>query len=168
MKLIQALGFAAIVLASAAPTSAVEPDRNRTVNPNCRLEAEANCSWGDLRGAKARDMDLQGSSYLSALLDDADFEGANLEQSQMQLTSMKRANLARTNLTRAHMHAIKAQGINLQGANLDNVNLTSAELEGANLKGASIKNVLWLNARLSGATWVDGRICAEGSRGECK
>lgn len=161
-------GVVLSVLTLSSPSWAVEPDRNRTVNPNCVLEPEANCSWGDLRGAKAAGMDLQGSSYLSALLDDADFQGANLEQSQMQLTSMKRANMSNANLTRSHMHAIKAQGINLQGANLDDVNLTSAELQGANLKGASINRVLWLNAQLSGATWTDGRICAEGSRGECK
>lgn len=140
---------------------------DRAVNPSCKLEPEANCNWGALQGAKARGMDLREGSFLSANMDEGDFEGADFTFSGMQITSMKKANLKRANFTSAHMHAMKLQGANLEGATLDNTNLSSANLEGANLKGASIRNVLWMNARLSGATWIDGRVCAQGSIGVC-
>jgi uncharacterized protein YjbI with pentapeptide repeats len=153
-----------VVVGTISPAQAYE----RAVNPSCKLEAEANCNWGDLRKAKARGLDLRDSAFLSATLDEGDFEGANFEQALMQLTYMRGGNFRKANFTRAHMHATKLQGANLEGAILDHTNLSSANLEGANLKGASIKQVLWMNAKLSGATWVDGRVCAQGSIGECK
>jgi len=50
------------------------------------------------------------------------------------------------------------RGCNLHQADLSDANLTNANLFDANLT----------NANLSGATWKDGRICGEGSIGECK
>ena len=156
---------AAVLLAVPSVTVAQE----RTVNPSCKLEAEANCNWGNLKGAKARGMDLRDSAYLSAIMDDGDFQGVNFEQSFMQLTSMKNANFKNANFKGSHMHAIKAQGANFENANFEGVNLTSANFEGANLKGAKFDSkVLWLNAKLDGATWVDGRVCQPGSKAECK
>ncbi len=55
------------------------------------------------------------------------------------------------------------RGCNLYKANLSDTNLSGANLSDANLSGANLTN-----ANLSGATWRDGRICGEGSIGECK
>ncbi|MBI2236053.1 MAG: pentapeptide repeat-containing protein [Magnetospirillum sp.] len=156
------------VLAATAVASAAMA-QSRALNPSCKLEAEANCNWGDLKGAKARGLDLRDSAYLAAILDEGDFEGVNFEQSHMQLTSMIGGNFKNANFKGSHMHAIKAQGANFENANFDDCNLTSANLVGANLKGAKFGGrVLWLNAKLDGATWVDGRVCQPGSKGECK
>jgi uncharacterized protein YjbI with pentapeptide repeats len=58
--------------------------------------------------------------------------------------------------------------------------LTEADLRGANLQGAFLSGVArfltefgvgavnFTDSDLSGATWVNGRVCAEGSIGECK
>ncbi|MBF0323794.1 MAG: pentapeptide repeat-containing protein [Alphaproteobacteria bacterium] len=156
--------IAALVTAMATPALAYE----RAVNPSCKLEAEANCNWGNLYRAKAKGLDLRDAAFLSAILDEGDFEGANFEQALMQLTYMRGGNFKNANFTRAHMHATKMQGANLEGAILDHTNLTSSNMEGANLKGASLKNAMLMNAKLSGATWIDGRVCAAGSIGECK
>jgi uncharacterized protein YjbI with pentapeptide repeats len=50
------------------------------------------------------------------------------------------------------------RGCSLHKANLSRANLVYANLLDADLSGAN----------LSGATWRDGRVCGEGSIGECK
>ena len=55
------------------------------------------------------------------------------------------------------------RGCNLYKANLSRANLVYANLLDADLSGANLSD-----ANLSGATWRDGRICGEGSIGECK
>jgi len=55
------------------------------------------------------------------------------------------------------------RGADLTGANLSGANLSYASLEGARLDGANLQGTI-----LSGATWTDGRKCAEGSVGSCR
>lgn len=70
------------------------------------------------------------------------------------------------------MNADDLTGADLSGANLTSADLRKANLSGANLKGAKM---MWANldganlnsADLSGAVWVDGSICAQGSIGAC-
>ena len=46
-------------------------------------------------------------------------------------------------------------------------NFLDADLSGANLRGANLQGAILIQAKLSGATWTDGRVCAEGSVGKC-
>ena len=63
---------------------------------------------------------------------------------------------------------------NLEGFYFQNESLAEYNFSNANLRGAHFINVTdigqanFTGADLSGALWVDGRICAEGSIGECK
>jgi hypothetical protein len=59
-------------------------------------------------------------------------------------------------------------GADLRDANLANVNFTGANLSYADLSGADIRNTQFNKAILSGAKWVDGKTCAQGSIGLCK
>ena len=61
-------------------------------------------------------------------------------------------------------------GLDLQGANLTNTDLSltilwGAKLNGADLTGANLNGTDPNNVDYSGATWIDGRVCAEGSVG---
>jgi len=62
---------------------------------------------------------------------------------------------------------------NLSGANLTDADLRTAVMSGTNLSGANLTNadleeVMGMSdTNMSGATWTDGRICAEGSIGVC-
>jgi uncharacterized protein YjbI with pentapeptide repeats len=47
------------------------------------------------------------------------------------------------------------------------VDFSNARLAGANLTGARFVTVDWSGADLGGATWSDGRLCADGSLGRC-
>lgn len=43
-----------------------------------------------------------------------------------------------------------------------------ADLTNANLTGTDVANGLFMrDAKLSGATWPNGRVCAQGSIGDC-
>jgi len=138
------------------------------VNPSCKLEPEANCGWAELRKLKAHGIDLHDSQFMATRLDEADLTGANLSGTHMQLANMYKATLKNADLSYSHLHAVNLVGANLQGANLEGVNFLDANLEGANLQGAKIGRVIWTAANLSGTIWIDGRVCAAGSKGECR
>jgi uncharacterized protein YjbI with pentapeptide repeats len=91
---------------------------------------------------------LQTKECIGCDLNDADLTGADLKNARL-----KEAKLSNANLTGADL-----SGAGLRRAILNNANLTNANLTGA----------LLADADLSGATWVDGRKCAQGSTGECK
>lgn len=162
--------LSALMAVAALPTLAPTALANdkEVVNPSCKLVAEAQCGWGELRGVDAAGMDLRDGQFHAARFDEANLAGANISGSHLQLTNFFKANLKGANLENSHMHGVNLIDANLEGANLNGVNFLDAVLTGANLKGAKIDRVIWIAANLSGATWVDGRVCAEGSKGECK
>lgn len=77
-------------------------------------------------------------------------------------------------LSQANLAGIDLYGANLQGANLSGANLTGtvfadANLIEANLTGATTnKNTSFSGAKLSNATWMDGKKCGKNSIGKCK
>lgn len=70
-------------------------------------------------------------------------------------------------LSTANLSGADMRGANLSKADLSNANLTNADLSGANLNGAKLGNVNLTGANLSGATWTNGKKCAQGSMGKC-
>jgi len=138
----------------------------------------ADLTKADLRKANLRKVDLSG-----AYLKEADLYGADLTGTNLTTTILEGTNLNWTNLTGKVLTKTKLRGAKLRQAylikadltkaDLSHANMTMADLTGAILKGADLYNVILVgtklsNADLSGATWKDGRICAEGSIGECK
>ncbi len=53
-------------------------------------------------------------------------------------------------------------GANLAGIDMNGASMTTMRLDKANLQRAIL-----IQAKLGNVTWVDGRICAEQSVGEC-
>lgn len=137
------------------------------VNPSCQLVPEANCGWAELRNLKAPGIDLHDGQFMATRLDQADLSGADMSGGHLQLANFQGAVLKGANLSYSHMHAVNLVGADLRNANLEGVNLLDANLERANLQGANVAKVIWTAAKLSGATWIDGRVCGQGSKGEC-
>lgn len=137
------------------------------INTLCKPEPEAQCTQAVRVGLQAPGVDWRDSSMAQMRLDGANLQGANLSGSILQLANLKGANLMLANLTGAHLHAVNLQGSNLTMANLSSANLLDADLSGANLLGANLQKAILIQAKFSGATWTDGRTCAEGSVGEC-
>jgi uncharacterized protein YjbI with pentapeptide repeats len=137
-------------------------------NTLCKLEPESQCTQSVRIGLEAPGIDWHESSMAQIRLDGANLRGANLSRSILQLANLKGANLMLTNLEGAHLHAANLQNANLMMANLAGASLLDADLRGANLQGANLSKTILIQARFDGATWIDGRICAIGSVGECR
>ncbi len=119
---------------------------------NCQLQG-MRLEGADLNGAYIRNANIAGSDLRGASL-----EGADLAYSNISLSHLQRANLRGVNMVGANLQGSKLNGANLSEADLSYVDFLAAELSGANLQGA----------RLDHAVWVDKRVCAVGSVGECR
>ncbi len=71
------------------------------------------------------------------------------------------------NFSGADLYSVDLQGANLTNADLSLTILWGAKLNGADLTGANLNGTDPNNVDFSGATWTDGRVCAEGSVGGC-
>lgn len=101
----------------------------------------------DLTGAKLAQADAYRAKFISARLAGAVLDGARLIE----------ADLTRADLAGASLKEVDLRNAKLVGAGMKGADLTGARLEGADLR----------NADLSQAVWTDGRICADGSMGQC-
>ncbi|MEO5335543.1 MAG: pentapeptide repeat-containing protein [Magnetospirillum sp. WYHS-4] len=149
----------------------------------CKLEREATCMFANLAGVDGSGRDLDEGSYRAAILDRANLKGAKLRFTDLQVIRADSANLEGADMEGAHMFASLLNNANLKGANLPRVNLVQANLSGADLRGANLQGAILMAANLKGARldeanlagahlgnaiWTDGRVCAEGSVGECR
>ena len=104
-------------------------------------------------GAKGRNARLDKTR-----IDDAHLKGADLAYASLRNVSLRNAELTNVNLTGADLTGADLTGADLSGADLRYAVLTAAKLTGTRMD----------SAQLDKATWNDGRICAEGSTGECR
>lgn len=144
-----------------------DTDSLPNLNTLCKQEPEAQCTQAVRIGLNAPGVDWHQSSMVQMRLDGANLQSANLSRSIMHLSNLKGANLMLANLEGTDLHAANLQGTNLTMANLSGASLLDADLRGANLLGANLQKAILIQAKFDGATWPDGRVCAEGSVGEC-
>lgn len=102
-----------------------------------------------------------------------DLAEAQLARSDLSGAELAGARLSGANLAGADLGGAHAEGTDFTGADLRDAVLIStyfkgANLRGANLAGAEVTPVQLDGVPLSGATWIDGTVCAEGSVGACK
>lgn len=122
------------------------------VNWNNCLKSQVNLSHIDMTGAEIRNSQLESAQMMNMLLIDTDIAYANL----------RHANLSYSNLRGASLF-----GSNLSEADLSYTDLTDADLAYADLSNAKMGGSELSGARLDHAIWIDGRLCAQGSTGEC-
>ncbi|MCM0018932.1 MAG: pentapeptide repeat-containing protein [Tagaea sp.] len=110
----------------------------------CRPGPEAKCAGANLEGRDLRGVNLRR----------ADFNGAKLSG----------ANLAGADLGNADFSGADLRFANLGGAALFGTKLVGANLTGAGLRFQDLKS----DTDVSRALMPDGKMCAEGSVGDCK
>src|SRR5690606_20690505 len=129
----------------------------------CVLGPRVACAGVDLSQREWRRADLAGAD-----LSGADLSGSDLREADLYRANLAGANLSGADLREAILNRSDLSGADLSGARLDDAQIRGAKLEGANLTKADISRLEMSYAELGGATWVDGRVCAEGSLGACK
>lgn len=119
----------------------------KSVSLSQAMLREATFQRSDLSGATLTGADAYRAKFLSARLDRVVLDGARLIEADLT-----RADLSGASLKNADLRNAKLVGAIMKGADL-----TAAKLDGADLR----------NADLAGARWADGRLCGEGSVGQC-
>jgi len=132
---------------------------------DCHVAARPGVNWNHCsrRGAELAEAQLSDATMTSTDLTSADLRAATLVRADMSYATLKDAKLSSANMN----HTI------LIGADLRDADLTAASLDGANLSYADLRGAKITDAEITGAVfdraiWLDGRICEELSRGECR
>lgn len=115
------------------------------VQPQCGMAAAPGVNWS---GCDKQGVLLRGVDLTRGKLDYANFSRADLSGSR----------LAQVSLVGANLHAAELKHADLSRADLSNADLSAAHLESVNLAGAVLDHAIWL----------DGRVCATGSVGQCR
>lgn len=119
-----------------------------------------------------------GCGFIAVQLIQANLTEANLMNVNLQYANLTEANLSFANLKYVMLDFAILQRVDFTKANLKGASLLSADLTGAtfnqadlsyaNFKGALITNTRFDGAVLDNAIWIDGRMCAKGSIGQCQ
>ena len=138
---------------------------------NCSMEGVRLVNT-DLRGARMRNARLAGADFRGSQLGGADLAytnivGGNLSGAQMSQAALVGANFRNADLSAANLNGANLAYAILQGADLTGTNLNGADLSNADLKGATITFAKIADARLDKTIWIDGKVCAVGSVGNC-
>jgi hypothetical protein len=89
--------------------------------------------------------------------------GADLTRGNLDYANFSRADLSGSSLARASL-----VGANLEAADLNHADLSNADLSNADLSAANLASSGLTGAVLDHAIWIDGRVCATGSLGQCR
>jgi uncharacterized protein YjbI with pentapeptide repeats len=155
------------VLALVAPVSEVMAACTDAAAPGvewrrCFLDG-SDLTGADLRGADLRDSSFKRSDLTDAVLADIQGRRSKFVSSVLENADFSGAELVQADFTSADLTGAKFVRASLRGARLYDANLRGADLSQTVLDGADL-----LRANFSGARWTDGRtICAEGSIGRC-
>ncbi len=127
---------------------------------SCAAALSDGVNWTgcDKRAYAQPDAKAKNARMDKVQLDDARLKGADLAYASLNNASLRNADLGNVNLTGADLSAADLAGADLTGADLRFAVLTAANLTGTRMAAT----------KLDKATWNDGRICAEGSLGECR
>lgn len=142
----------------------IEPEGPASATTDCRALPAPGVDWSYCRaaGRDLRDADLSDARLRNAVL-----EGAILSTATLARVDLSYADLAGADLSGADLEAAVLKGASLREARLAGAALTEADLRYANLTGADLEGASLAGADLSQATWIDGRVCADGSIGAC-
>lgn len=123
-----------------------------------------------LTGAGDSRADLTGSNLNYATINGINLDGAAMAGVQLNHVQAFQVSWVRADLTGAQMTSANLSQGNFEQANFTGANLSDADLRGSNLRGSTIEQagVQLSRAKLAGAVWTDGRVCANDSVGECR
>ncbi|MEE9343489.1 MAG: pentapeptide repeat-containing protein [Gammaproteobacteria bacterium] len=133
-------------------------------SPDCYAAPTAGVNWDNCNLASSR---LNGANLQYALIRNARLDGSELSGVWLANSRLDYSNLNISDLKKSDLSFAVITGASFNGADLSHANLQGADLSYANLAGAVIENTNFEGAILNQAIWVDRRICAPGSIGEC-
>jgi uncharacterized protein YjbI with pentapeptide repeats len=142
------------------------------------LTEASRTSW---RQARFSDSDLRLSHFAYADFLELTIQNSCMAAGNWSASRFQDVLVENSSAEQANFSAMISQGRfdfvrgRLNDANFSNavfegpVSFQDTDMRGINLSGASFKGpVNWEGAQLSGATWMDGRVCAEASVGTCQ
>ncbi len=144
------------------------------VNESWILDSEfRDCNVAPGPGVNWNHCSRKGADLAEANLSDATMISMDLISADLRAAILVRADMSYANLTGASLSAANMGYANLVGADLRDADLTAASLLGANLAYADLRGARITDAEIAGAVfdraiWLDGRICEDLSRGECR
>lgn len=122
-----------------------------------------NWSGCDMSARQLGRADLRRANLSNSKFNAANFQGAQLRAADLSYASLEGADLRSTDLRAANL-----KGASLRAANLSMSDLRDADLGYANFEAAALNGASLSGAKLDRAIWTDGRVCADGSVGECR
>lgn len=112
-------------------------------------------------------MEIPSVNLTRANLRNAVLAMSNIMNADLVEADLSYADLQLSNLSYANLQGANLKGANLQQTDLSYSNLIHSDLSFANLRDAKLGGSDLQNAKLDKAIWIDGRICAAGSVGNC-
>lgn len=133
-------------------------------DPDCTTVARKGVNWRNCNKLAliAIRADLSESNLHSVILRNANLFATNFAKSRMDYSD-----LSGSNLSFAIFRNTNLKGANFRHTDLRKADFSSANLSYADFRNATITGALFKNAELSNAIWVDGKVCARGSIGQC-
>ena len=132
---------------------------------DCQAVPAAGVNWS---GCDMAARNLGAADLSRANLSNAVLKAVDLQAAQLQSADLSYANLEGADLRSADLRAANLKGALLRGANLSQSDLRDADLGYANFQAANLDGASLSGAKLDRAIWIDGRVCANGSAGECR
>lgn len=109
---------------------------------------------------------LRGARFNGASLRWANLTGANLRGAELDGADLRGARLSEANLADASLRGALTGGADFSSADLRGADLSRADTSDYEFEGLTT-SINMTAALLSGARWIDGASCAEGSIGRC-
>ena len=143
---------------------------------DCADPPEAGVDWRrcvmhsrDLSGLDLSGAQLRDGRFTRAVFDDTNLAGIDGRSAKFMGASARRASFVGARLTRSDFTSADLRGASFRGTDLYAVELVGADLRRADLTGAHLERTSLQDAKLGGATWVDGEtVCSEDSVGICR
>ncbi len=131
---------------------------------DCQAPAAAGVNWENcvFNPINLQAADLSNSNLRNSVLRSSNLLNANLANTDLMYADLSRSDLSYANLANSKLKGADLRQADLSNSDLRQADLTFADLRGARLGGADLQGVM-----LSQAIWLDGRMCAPGSIGDC-
>ena len=132
---------------------------------DCAVKAAPKVNWSNCQMAAVR---LSNADLSGAQMKNMNLSRADLRSVQLMGANLSFSNLSAVLLNDADVRQATLVGANLSGADLGGARFDGADLSYVNFGGASMADASFNGVKLDKAIWRDGRICAEGSIGQCQ
>ena len=144
---------------------AAHPPVREVAARDCDAPPSRGIDWShcEKSGITLEGMDLSTSRLIGIAMSGARLMGVRLVDSDLSYADLQGADLRSADLSGARLVGVNLRDSDLRGSRLQGANLLYADL-----RGALVDDGAFLDAELGQAIWLDGRLCAAGSRGTCR